>query len=263
MRYTLGALAALLPLTAAPRLSVTVIDERSGQPVTTLQTSNFKVSVDGGEQRVESATYSTGPVDVMLLLDSSSLGEAVKPIAAELVAQLADGDQMAVVAFHSGADLLQDFTSGKELLTRALGRVKYGNSPRMLDALYAALDGGFQGTTRRRVMLLLTAGVDAPGRVSEREVLQLARGNAVSIYPVYAIGYRRSLLNSLARETGGAPFNLRELSKERDAAGKAVFAVLRGRYELELAPDAHVDGGLKVEVKGVRRKLFVSAVALD
>lgn len=263
MRYALGALAALLPLTAATRLSVTVVDQRSGRPVTTLRASNFKVSDDSGEQRVETATYTTGPVDVMLLLDSSSLGEAVKPVAGEFVAQLAHGDRMAVVAFHSGADLLQDFTSNRELLTRALARVKYGNSPRMLDALYATLDGGFNGAAQRRVVLLLTTGVDAPDRVSESEVLQLARRNAVSIYPVYAIGYGRSLLSSLARETGGAAFNLRDLTKEQEPPGKAVFAVLRGRYELNLAREARVEGGLKVEVKGVRRKMSVSALPLD
>ena len=69
---------------------------------------------------------------------------------------------MAIVAFQSSADLLQDFTSSHEALTQAVSSVKYGNSPRVLDALYAALDGGFRNTTARRIALVLAAGIEGP-----------------------------------------------------------------------------------------------------
>jgi len=214
MRLSLAVLAAVLPLTAATRLSITVVDQRSGHPLTGLSAANFAISDAQGELAVETASYSSEPVDVLLLLDGSVLGQIVKDDAPEFIAQLDPGERMAVAVFRSSADLIEDFTSNKEALTRALARVTYGGSPRLLDALYAALDGGFDGAgPRRRALLLLASGVDGPSRVSEQEVLRLARRNAVSIYAVYAIGSQRSGLESLARQTGGAAFDLRDAAK--------------------------------------------------
>lgn len=65
-------------------------------------------------------------------------------MAENFVALLAPKEQMAVIGFHSSADLIQDFTSSRELILRSISRVKYGNSPHVLDALFAAIDGGFQ-----------------------------------------------------------------------------------------------------------------------
>jgi hypothetical protein len=40
--------------------------------------------------------------------------------------------------------------------------------PHVLDALYAAIDGGFQSSTVRRVILLLTAGVEGYSRIARK-----------------------------------------------------------------------------------------------
>ncbi|HSW50643.1 MAG TPA: VWA domain-containing protein, partial [Bryobacteraceae bacterium] len=175
----------LVPLQAATRLLVTVVEQRTGTPVRGLRAEEFIVSDSGQSRRVESVESSAGLIDVMLLLDTSLLGAAVQPVAESLIGQLQPKEQMAIVAFHSAADLVQDFTASQDLLRRAVGSVKYGNAPRVLDALYAAIDGGFQASTYRRVLILLTAGVEGPSRMSEREIVKLARRNGVSIYPVF------------------------------------------------------------------------------
>ena len=48
---------------------------------------------------------------------------------------------MAIVAYDSGAELVQEATSGKEQLQSALAQIRFGNSPRLLDGLYAVADG--------------------------------------------------------------------------------------------------------------------------
>lgn len=263
LRLGLFAVLALLPAAGEIRLSVTAVDKKLGKPVTTLKAGDFTVEDEGGARRVESAEYVTGPVDVMLLLDTSLLGEVVRPAADDFIRQLAPKEQMAIVSFHSSADLIQDFTSSKELLMRALGTVKFGNSPHLLDALYAAIDGGFEGSSMRRVILLVTAGVDGPSRVTEREVLKLARRNSVSIYPVYAMGYGRGLFESLARKTGGVSFNLRDLTKAKEQIGPRIFEVLRGHYNVILSGVGDVTEKLRLEVKASEQKLFISALPLE
>jgi Mg-chelatase subunit ChlD len=170
---------------------------------------------------------------------------------------------MAVVAFHSSADLIQDFTSSKELLARAVSQVKYGNSPRVLDALFAAIDGGFGSSSFRRVILLVTAGFEGPSRTSEREVLRMARRNGVSIYPVYATGASRSLFEALARQTGGASFSLRDMQKASNTPpGPRIFEVLRSHYVMTLAGNLALGEKAKIEVKRPE-KLSVSALVLE
>ncbi|MGH9658113.1 MAG: VWA domain-containing protein, partial [Bryobacteraceae bacterium] len=236
-----ASLLAMLPL-AAPSLiaenkvASTVIDARTGAAVTGLKAADFTILEDKTPRPILAVEYTTEKVDVMMLLDTSLVGEMVRPVAADLIAQLDPKEQMAVVSFHSAADLIQDFTSSRELLGRSLASVKYGNDPRVLDALYAAIDGGFRSTTLRRVALLLTAGVEGNSRVSERQVVNVARRNGVSIYPVYVIGYERSMLENLARQTGGATFNLRDLRKrEKGPLGARIFEAVRSRYTLTLS----------------------------
>src|SRR6516165_9735196 len=60
----------------------------------------------------------------------------VQALAETFVAQLQPKDQMAVVAYHSSADLIQDFTASRQIIMRSLASVKYGNQPHVLDALF-------------------------------------------------------------------------------------------------------------------------------
>lgn len=248
---------------AATKLLVTVVELRSGKPLTDLKAADFTVLDDRTPRPVEASEFSSGLMDLMLLLDTSLVGGMVQPVADNLIEQLQPKEQMAIVSFHSSADLIQDFTSSRELLRRAVGSVKYGNSPRLLDALYAAIDGGFQHSTFRRVLLVLTTGMEGPSRVSEREVLRLARRNGVSIFPVYMVGVERSLFETLARQTGGASFNLRDMKRSLSGPpGPRIFEVLRSHYTLTLTGNLSLGERIKVEVRRPGR-LLVSALPLD
>lgn len=247
---------------AATRLLVTVLEARSGRPVVDLKANEFRVVDEGTVRPVESAEIASGLLDVMMLLDSSLVGAMVRPVAENLIEQLQGKDQMAIVSFHSSADLIQDFTSSKELLRRALLRVKYGNVPNVLDALYAAIEDGFQESAFRRVLVLLTAGLEGSSRVSEREVLRLARRRNVSIYPVYVLGSGRSLFENLARQTAGACFVLRDLKRAGSTPGARIFDVIRSPYVLTLSGALSLGERVKVEITRPAR-FEVSALPLE
>lgn len=249
---------------AATRLLVTVVDQKSGKPVQNLKPDDFRVTDDNSPRRVEGVEFVTAdPMDVMLLLDTSQLGAAVQPMAERLIAQLQPKELMAVVACHSAADLVQDFTSSHELLTRAVSSIKFGNAPRLLDGLFAAIDGGFQASTFRRVIILLTTGVEGPSRMGEREVLRLAWRNGVSIFPVYVVNQEKSMFERLARQTGGACFNLTQVgSSAQGSAPAAIFEAMRTHYTLTLSGNLALGDRFKIEVKRPE-KLFVSGLPLE
>ncbi len=263
LRLALSLALAFCGANAATKVIVTVVEQKSGSPVTDLKAGDFTVLDDRTSRQVEAAEFSQGLLDIMLLLDTSLVGEMVRPLAGDLIGQLQPKEQMAIVAYHSSADLIQDFTNSRELLQRAVASVKYGNTPRVLDALYAAIDGGFQSSTFRRVILLVSSGFEGSSRMGEKEVVRTARRNTVSIFPIYAIGAEKSMFETLARQTGGASFNLRDMHKSgATKPGARIFEVLRSHYTLSISGNLGLSDKLKIEVKRPG-KLFISALALD
>lgn len=245
---------------ASTKLTVMVVDAKTGHFVTDLKAGDFSVLDDKTPKRVEAAELTSGPIDAMLLLDTSLVGAVVQPVAANLIAQLGGKEQMGVVSFHSSADLIQEFTSSKTLLLRAINQVKYGNVPHLLDALYATIDGGFDNATFRRVVLMVTAGYEGGSQMSEKDVYRLARKNGVSIAPVFVTGYERSMFENLARQTAGVPFNLRELKVSQP--GPLIFDTLRQSYTITITGNLQLGDKLKVEVRR-QQKLFISVLPQD
>jgi len=136
-RLILGALLAAGSLAAATKIVVTVVEHKSGAPVTNLEAKDFAVFDDKTPREVQDAAFTSETLDLMMLLDTSLAGGAVQPAVENFVAQLGPKEQMAVVGFDSSADLIQDFTGSKELLHKAVARLKFGNKPDVVGAIYA------------------------------------------------------------------------------------------------------------------------------
>lgn len=257
----LAAVAASLALaSAATKLTVVVVEPKTGKFIPDLKANEFSVLDDKTPRTVESVEPGSSPVDVLLLLDTSLAGPAVQPVAVDLISQLEAKEQMAVVSVHSSADLIQEFTSGKEILRSAIQRVRYGNFPRLLDGLYAAIDGGFDNAVYRRVAMLLTTGYEGSSRVEEKDVIRLARKSGISIVPVYISGAERSMFEKLARQTGGVSFNLNEMRTAGiPKPGGTIFETVRQFYTVTISGNLSLSDKLRVELK-TGQKAFVSAL---
>ena len=248
------------------KLIVTVVDQKTGEPIRGLEARNFHILDDKTRLRVDEAEFKSTTIDIMLLIDTSLAGPMVSPLAGSFINELGEKEQMAIVSYHDSADLIQDFTSSKPLLHQALEQVKYGNNPRVLDALYAAIDGGFTSNVGRRVIVLLSAGVEGYSRVNEGEVLRLARSRGVSIFPVYVVGAERGMFRRLSDYSGGAPFAARKLKLQPAALSRRVYSVLREYYELEVSGVYAMGDRIQVTIEGLsksNRKPRASSLPLE
>jgi hypothetical protein len=247
-------LAALLSFTAAQasmRLIVTVVEPKTGKPVEDLKAEDFIVWEDKLSRRVEAASFARQPIDVMLLVDTSLVGGTVQPVAQGLIGELKEKEQMAIVAFDASAEMIQDFTGSRQLLA---------------DSLFAAMDGGFENATFRRVILLVTTGYEGDSRLHERDVIRMARKQGVSIYPVYAAGAEKGMMEELARRSGAASFSLREMQKAggQNSIPGRIFDVLRAHYTVTISGNLGLGEKVKVEIRGREKdKLRVSALPID
>lgn len=259
----LACVLALAPLSlAAMRVLVTVVEQKSGKPVENIKADEFTFLEDKLLRRVEAVEFSSKPIDVMLLVDTSLVGGMVQPVASSLISELREKEQMAVVSFDSSAEMIQDFTSSRQILSESLNKVKYGNTPRVLDALFSAIQDGFDHSVFRRVIFLVTAGLEGRSRVSEKDVARLARKKGVSIYPIYAAGSAKGMFEDLARMTGGASFHLRDLQKAGSKPSERIFEAARSNYTLTITGNLGLGEKIRVEVKRPD-KLLISALPLD
>lgn len=247
------------------RLSVTVFDEKTGEPVPNLSASNFQIT-DGAETlQIQNVDYREDEkLDVMLIFDSSIIADRIKPVVTPMIQGLGEDDQMALVSYDQSATLLEDFTGSVDALLDAYATTRYGGNPRALDALFAVLDEGFGSTVARRVAVLLTAGAEADSRSSPGDVLALARRRGVSIHTVYWENADASLFDRLSEQSGGSHFAGKKLKLTPKQLAAKVWAAVRSRYVIEATGVYRLGNRVQVEiVGGPKGKVVASALPLD
>lgn len=223
---------------AETRLLVTVVEQNTMMPVTDLKPSDLEVTDGKRTRAVEKVERLEGLLDLALLVDASLVGEMVQPAAADIIDQIGEKDQMSIVAFDSSATLVQDFTSSKQLLLGSLEQIKYGNAPRILDAVYATIDGAFTNTGFRRIVILITAGLEAGSRTPEARLYRAAQRNQVTVYSLFVGGWR-GMFRELAEKTGGAALSLQDMRKRtKKGPGELVFDLIRNQYTVTISGDS-------------------------
>lgn len=247
-------------------LSLTVFDSKTGQVLKGLTAQNFEVTDGKLLLTVQSAEYQEEPLDIMVVADASFLGEAIRPLLSPTIRRLPSGAQMALVTFDQAATLVQDFTDSEERLLAGSEALTYGNNPRALDALYAAIDGGFSGSPGRRVVILLSSGVEGQGRTKLSEVISLARQHDVAIFAAFADGTDSHLFQQLAGNTGGAWFHLKKLGLSPNASADLIYSAMAGSYLLDVTGVDQFGDRLKVKITGMpksKMKIVVSIRPVD
>lgn len=189
-------------------LPVTVRDE-TGRPAQGLTAENFLVFDDGVRQEIASFNRERVPANIVLLLDASgsvfSQMRFIREAAREFVRGLLPQDRVSIMQFADRVEVLQDWTMATEVaqLERTLSwRYHPGERTRFYAALDQAANEQLRGVEGRRIIILLTDGID-----SERD---RARGIAQSLEAVrraeasvYVVSLTASLRAAINAQTGG------------------------------------------------------------
>ena len=248
-------------------LTVTVTD-RNNQFVKGLTVADFAVFEDGVQQQVEFFEASTVPLDLIILLDSSSSMsdkmDIVHEAAVGFVKTLREIDRGAVVTFADGVDVVQKLTPDHAALEQAVRRTTARGATSLHNALYIALKEFGRGASqqsdiRRQAIAVLSDGEDTSSLVSFDDVLALARKSGVCIYPISlqsrqasartaATGQRRYFSESeysmrmLAQETGAQAFFPLQVFELKGIYG-SIAQELSSQYSLAYMPvNSRADG---------------------
>jgi Ca-activated chloride channel family protein len=273
------------------QLFASVID-RSGQPVRGLTVGDFTIVNDHGS-REEIVTFGGGdlPISSVLLLDASA-SMAGEPLQAAMqgvqrfVERTKDEDETMVAFFSDRLLGATTFHADDAALQQALGSIQATGGTAVNDHMYYALNR-LQPRLGRRVIVLLSDGLDVSSKLDMEEVLWRARRSQAMIYwlrlgatgrgneaPLYSTIWRNSAQNAsgyealvqAVTESGGRILDIGSVG-DIDNAFRRVIDELRAQYVLGFHPrDARNDGSwreLKLRVDRDRVDVRTRAGFID
>lgn len=173
-------------------LPVSVRDVR-GRPVNGLAPDDFFIYDNGVRQQIASFNRRRVPANIILLLDASgsvfSQMRFIREAASRFVRGLDAQDRVKVMQFADKIEMLQPWTEATKAtaIERAINwRYHAGVRTTFYDALHQAASREFDGTEGRRIIILLTDGIDSAERprASLAGAQEALRGSEASVYVV-------------------------------------------------------------------------------
>jgi Ca-activated chloride channel family protein len=166
------------------------VSDANGRFVPGLQSEDFIVYEDGQVQPVTHFSAERVPVSLGIALDTSGsmAGERIR--AAQdaldrfLYELLAPDDEIFLYRFSDRPDLVQGWTTDRERLRGALGRIRTAGTTAMYDAVADAVRLAATGQHQKKALVLLSDGNDTSSNTNRRQVQRLIRESEALVYAI-------------------------------------------------------------------------------
>jgi VWFA-related protein len=247
-------------------LSATVLDRRNAL-VSGLNKDDFQVYEDGALQKIGNFSHEDIPVTVGIVVDNSgSMGSKRADVIAAALAFAQSSnpqDQMFVVNFNErvsfGLPADIPFTSRKDQLQLALSNIRAIGQTALYDGIKVALDHLRQGSSDKKVLILISDGGDNASKHTLAQAIGMARQSAAIIYSIGIYDDQDAdrnpdVLRRFAKETGGEAF-FPESPREIPSICEGIARDIRNQYTLTYVPTiTSQDGRYRaIEVKASTR----------
>ena len=237
-----------------------VIDKKSKRVIGDLTKDDFEITQNGVKQSVSYFSRDELPLSIMLMLDVSG---SVRPIlhqirdgALNALQHLKPEDQVAVMAFGTTHELVQDFTKDRSLVSRKIESATATDRLGRGTLLGPALDSAAihmqkaPTATSRRVIIVVTDNIAITSGNEEKQILDELFDTGTVVYGLIvraAIGKVFNIVflgtihgvNHFVEQTGGEVLGASK--NEVDAKLAVVIDRLRARYALGFRPTNTTD----------------------
>jgi len=246
---------------------VTVVD-KAGHLVPNLKQDNFTIAENDVKQDILLFKHEDIPVSMGLIIDNSGSmrpkRSSVEAAALALVKDSNPDDEYFIVNFNDEPYI--DNPHGKEFLTdltdmlEALTRIDSRGGTAMRNAIDRSIDWLKKAHKEKKVLVVVTDGVDNASDVSLEDLVLHARQSEVLIYAVGLLteeekrsaATAKRQLQALTEATGGQTFYPKELSEVEPIAHEVAHDI-RSQYTIAYKPtNEALDGTyrrIKVTVK--------------
>jgi VWFA-related protein len=246
-----------------------VVEDKRKHLIPSLNKEDFEIIEDKSPQEIRYFSRETEtPLTLGILVDTSPSQERVLGIEKEEAKAFLDQvlrakDLAFVLHFDVEVELLQDFTSDRRLLARAIDETAIGGgghgvlpaplpsggtfgATHLYDAVYLAANELMKNEVGRKVLILLTDGEDQGSRVKLNTALEAAQKTDLILYSIAIIdrafywgrvmGFGGdSVLKRLSDETGGRVIEVNR-AKDTAVAFQQIANELRTQYLLGYTP---------------------------
>ncbi len=239
---------------------------KNGALIPNMEKNDFQVFEDGKPQEIKYFTHESDvPLTIGLLVDVSQSQENLIDIERRAAAQffsqvLRKKDEAFLMSFGAEAELLQDSTNSPKLLKDGLndlhlsvpvGGLHPGPVPTMqnqagtilYDAIYLASNEKLRGEVGRKVIVVITDGVDTGSKISRDKSIEAAQKADAMIYSIYYADQRYLMmggsgepeLRKLSDQTGGRVFHVDRKNSLEDVFDE-LQKEMRSQYTLAYSP---------------------------
>ncbi len=268
----------------APSISVEVnlvnilasVHDKHGGLIGNLAKDDFTILEDGKPQTIKYFTKETDlPLTIGLLIDVSAsqrnLLDIEKHAAHQFFSQvLRKKDEAFLISFGEDSELLQDYTNSPKLLQAGLSQLQINSGaggfgpgpvptisqPRgtvLYDAVYLAANEKLKSEVGRKVIVLITDGIDEGSKLRIEEAIEASQKSDVVIYSIdYADpsaygpfsfgGVSDFALQRMSGETGGRVFKVGR-KHSLDDCFKELQDEMRSQYSIAYSSTNTVQDG--------------------
>jgi len=182
------------------------VRDGEGKRVEGLTPNDFMIFDHGKRQEIASFNRERTPVHVLFLLDASgsvfSHMKFIREAANKFAQELRPEDSVCVMQFADEVELLQDWTSAGNApaIAKALNwRYHPGENTNFYDGIYLAAKDRMGAITGRKLIILLTDGIDSPKvkHATHDEAVNQLKFSEAALYVISLTGVLRHSVDAI------------------------------------------------------------------
>jgi Ca-activated chloride channel homolog len=233
-------------------LSVVAKRDREGSAAITGK--QLAIFDNGVQQDIRNFSRDPSPARIVLLVDNSLTLRAdidrLEEAAREFAYEIYEGDKLLIVGYDEQAEIVADWTDNSQAIETSLKSFRKKGQPHLFDALYAVSDSLRPLSGQKRVVIVISDGLDRGSKTTFEQVLADLQLQDIVVYCVQApdrtrgairrdVPKPKQVIEKLAEGTGGLIFPIEE---PRAAANAICDELRKSRYVLSYLPSSRPFG---------------------
>lgn len=171
------------------RFNASVLD-RHGRAIRGMRESDFTVWENGVERRVTNVAPANEPFNLVLLLDvSGSVQERmdfIRKAARDFLRTTSPQDRISIISFRDDIQIISDFSTDRQLLSKKLDEIDAGGGTALYDALgYVLAEPLTRLRGERTAIVVMSDGDDNKSFLPFPAILEALTESGALVYPLY------------------------------------------------------------------------------
>lgn len=166
------------------------VTDRNGRAIGGMREADFTVWENGVERRVTNVAPANEPFNLVLLLDvSGSIEERmdfIRKAARDFLRTTSPQDRIAIISFRDDIQIISDFSTDRQMLSRKLDEIDAGGGTALYDALgYILAEPIKRLRGERTAIVVMSDGDDNKSFLPFPAILEALTESGALVYPLY------------------------------------------------------------------------------